>query len=252
MKKVLYAFIGLFVLAGPGASEIFPDSALKPLEDSVTIRQEAQLRQDDWDAEQQELADKLQQLSAESDRLTAEEKALEDRLSVLVQDVSDLEAEKEEVAQMAVQLTPSLRKAFTELKKLNDGSLPFDRAVREMRLSDLESVLDDPQVGVEEKFRQVFQAMLAEAQYGGSTEVTRELIQLDGREIMADVLRLGRLSLFFQTLDQSSSGFFNPVTQTWTTGPKAFDSDISHAVDIATKRRPADIVLLPLGKVVVP
>ncbi|MBI9074629.1 MAG: DUF3450 domain-containing protein [Desulfatibacillum sp.] len=249
MRKISYTLISLFALAGPGMAGDFPNSALKPVEESVAIRQEAQVRQDNWDAEQQKLAANHQQLTAEADRLEAEQKALEDRLALLTQSVADLEKEKDEMARMASQLEPSLNLALVQLGKIEEHSLAFHQENRQASLQALGLVMADPRAGVEDKFRQVFQALLTEARYGSSIEVVRELIQVEGREIMANVLRLGRLSLFFQTLDQSATGFFDPVANSWIAGPQAFDSGIAHAVDIAAKRRPADIVLLPLGKV---
>ncbi|SHJ01493.1 Protein of unknown function [Desulfatibacillum alkenivorans DSM 16219] len=249
MKKILFIIICLLASPGAGTAEKFPDSALQPVEESVSIRRETQIRQEEWDAEQRLLADDLLRLKEQAQFLDARQKGLQDRLNSLTQEVAELEIEKQEIAQMASRLEPSLENAFSELKKLQEQSLPFDKENRETRMAALEEALSDPEIGVEEKFRRVFHMLLTEAQYGGAVEVERRLINVKGKEIMADVLRLGRLSLFYQTLDQTSSGYFDPVDMAWTAYPQTFDSGVAHAVDIASKRRPADIVMLPLGKV---
>ena len=65
-----------------------------------------------------------------------------------------------------------------------------------------------------------------------------------------DVFRLGRLNLFYLTLDQEHCGFYNEAERTWQPLDESFLRPLKSAVAMAAKRQPVEMVSLPLGRMV--
>lgn len=253
MKNILIKIIMCLIFAtAPALCQDFADSVTKPVDESIAIRKKTWANQDNWAGQREKLIAEYEALSAELKYLLVREKDLESELARQKEAVAGLERKKIETARMSAELEPSLAHIVERLKALVDNGLPFLVKERQDRAAGLARAMDDSETGLSEKFRKVFEALLIEAGYGNSAVVSREMIVVQGKEILADVLRLGRLSLFFQTLDQSTTGFYDPVSALWKKGPARFNREIAKAVEIAAKRRPSDIVSLPLGKVVKP
>jgi hypothetical protein len=94
------------------------------------------------------------------------------------------------------------------------------------------------------------EALLIEAEYGFTTEVYQEEIPVQGETILVNVFRLGRLNLFYLSLDRESCGFYNIAEKSWQPLSPVYLRDIRAAVEIATKRRTAELLTLPLGRIV--
>jgi hypothetical protein len=77
-------------------------------------------------------------------------------------------------------------------------------------------------------------------------------VDLEGEQVLVEVLRLGRLALFCRTLDGRTTGLFDVATERWRVLPGKFNRDIERAADIAAKRRPVELLRLPIGRIVLP
>jgi hypothetical protein len=92
------------------------------------------------------------------------------------------------------------------------------------------------------------EALLVEAEYGSTIEVYQQTIELDNAPSLVNLFRLGRISLFYQTLDRKQCGFFDVAAADWRPLPAAFNRSIQTAIEIGTKRRPVELLALPLGR----
>jgi hypothetical protein len=110
--------------------------------------------------------------------------------------------------------------------------------------------MEDPEVSVSEKFRKAMEALLVEAEYGSTIEVYQQTIAVDDAPSLVNVFRLGRISLFYQTLDQKRCGFYDVAAAAWRPLPTAFNRCLQTAIEIGAKRRPVELLTLPLGRMV--
>jgi hypothetical protein len=93
------------------------------------------------------------------------------------------------------------------------------------------------------------EALIVEAEYGSSIDVYSDMIKVEEKDIQVKILRLGRLSLFFQSLDFKYVGYFNRAELKWMILPKKYNSSLNAAFEIGLKYRPIQLLCLPLGKV---
>jgi hypothetical protein len=79
--------------------------------------------------------------------------------------------------------------------------------------------------------------------------VVQERIHVGGDSLFVDVLRLGRVSVFWRTPDGDKVGEFDRATWSWVELPGKYIRTISDAMDMAARIRPVEVISLPLGRI---
>ncbi len=221
----------------------------KPVRDAIEIRQHTQKARKKWLEERQRLLEELKRLQTENEQLGTLRHQLEEKISSSRKRIAAKEEELRGIGQISKDIMPFLRETLAWLEKETQDGLPFLMEERQRRIGRLRNLMDDPEVPASEKFRKIMEAMLIEAEYGTTVEVTSESITLSGEPVLVNILRLGRLNLFYQTLDGNSCGFFNAAQDRWQELPRKYNRDITLAMDMARKRRPVEVVALPVGRI---
>ena len=86
---------------------------------------------------------------------------------------------------------------------------------RSDRVADLKEIMERSDVTVAEKFRKVMEAYQIENDYGNSTEFYTESLTIDGATRSFNMLRIGRVGLFFQSDDTKITGRWNNDARQW-------------------------------------
>lgn len=221
----------------------------KPVTESISIRQDTQKEEQQWRDTREKLLTRLdtleekrQQLAERYDELQVNVQGTRERIAVKQNQLDDIEA-------IRGQITPLTGGLIDELHSFVKNDLPFLVEERNNRLERLIELRDDPEIPVSEKFRRVLEAMLVETEYGNTIEVYQELIDIEGKNTLVDIFRLGRVGLFFQTLDRKTCGFYDVATGSYQTLPAAHKQAIATAIEIGAKRRPVELLTLPLGRI---
>ena len=252
--KIIVPFIIMlcFVSSSPAQAEDFPSRVEKPVDRSITIRQVTQKAEDRWEDQRRKLTVEYERLEAEQKRLAAHRDKLRQEANALERTVASLEKQLGDISQISAELSPFLEQTYRQLAELIETDTPFLMDERNTRLKHLRQTLNDPLVATGEKFRKIMEALFVEAEYGNTVEIYREKIALDGRKILADIFRLGRISLFFKTLDGGTAGHWNPASGSWTILPETTIRPIQDAMEMAAKRRSVAVVSLPVGRIGTP
>jgi hypothetical protein len=238
-------------LQGVCLGEDFSRKLQAPVSQSIDIRREAQEKADGWAEEKLKLEAEFKILEAERNSMEARMSELKDQVEKHGRSVATLEKNLVEIDRISRELAPFLENLYQRLNAFVENDIPFLSQERRNRMATLRRTLDDAAVSQGEKFRKVMEALYIEAEYGNTVEVYQERIALEAKPVLVNILRLGRLSLLCQTLDGTVSGVFDPGTEGWKTLPADQNRSIGAALDIGSKRKPAEILHLPLGKVAV-
>lgn len=230
----------------PPSKEITP-----PVKAAIKTRQTTQQAEEAWRQEKEKLLARLDQLQRDQAqleesraKLSSEIDAGQTRLSAKRKQLADME-------EISSQIRPFVEEQVVALAANLAESPPFLRAERQQRISALNTLMNDPKVGISEAFRKAMEALFIETEYGFTTEVYRETLTVKGQALLADIFRLGRLGLFYQSLDRTHSGFYNIVTSTWQPLPERDNLNLTIAMEIAAKRRPVELLRLPLGRMAI-
>ena len=218
------------------------------VDDAITIRQMKQREEDRWEKEKKRLLTEYRRLEEEKKMLLSKNRDLKERVLKQKDLIARLEVEIAEIERMIKEMEPFIRQTYERLSRSIEEDVPFLRDEREARITRLRKIIDDPSISIGEKFRKLMEALFIEAEYGNTIETYKEKISLNGKDILVDVFRLGRVSLFFQTIDKRLCGYFDPATSSWKVLPSRFNRSIDSAIEMASKRRSIDILNLPIGR----
>jgi hypothetical protein len=249
LSKLLALGLGASLLSSLVVVFSTTEAVKKPVEESIQVRQQTQKEEEKWRDDKDDLAAKMDSLQLKIKELTARRtdladkvKAAEERIVVKEKQLADSEA-------IRAKISPLISSMIDDLQAFDAKDLPFLAEERKNRLQHLVELRDDPEVPVSEKFRKVLEAMLVETEYGNSIEVYQQDIAVDGQDRLVNIFRLGRVCLFYQTVDQKGCGFYNMATGSWQPFEGQYNRAIGSAIEIGAKRRPVELLTLPLGRI---
>ncbi|MDY6832683.1 MAG: DUF3450 domain-containing protein [Thermodesulfobacteriota bacterium] len=222
-----------------------------PVRQSITTLKQTQQQEEQWLQEKEKRVARFEQLQQRQAEMQNRVAHLRQQIEATRTRVAAKEKQLTDIEQIAGRINPFLEELVTALKVRIADDPPFLTAERRQRVVRLEGLMTDPDVAVSEKYRKVMEALQVEAEYGFTIETYQETIILDGQSLLADIFRLGRLGLFCLSLDGRQGGFYNPAAGAWQPLAAGYKQALHTAIDIAAKRRPVELLTLPLGRLVV-
>ncbi len=250
----LSSLFAAVLLSGPNTilGDNYVEQVKKPIRQSIIIRQETQQYRERWEEEKQDLTARLQTLQEKSRQLIVEKTALKTQITANRQKVDLYKQQIINSTILSREIRPYLELVYQKLVEQIAMDHTFLEKERQYRLNKLRLILDDPDVTISEKYRRIMEALFIEAEYGNSVDTYRKTIMSGERELTANIFRLGRVSVFFQSPDKSRTGFYDHSDRSWKEFPASYNREINSAFEIAAKRRPIKLVNLPLGRLVIP
>lgn len=173
-------------------------------------------------AQARELAALRAEVETLSSTLTMEQEDLSTRLRALGVQQADLEAQvrREELrlrqAEEAAEarraevllesaagdtLRPALSEAFAIIGKAIEAGVPFRQAERRKALEDLKSQVDQGLLTPEAGASRLWAMVEDERRLARENALDRQVIELDGQEMLVEVARIGAVAILFQTSD---------------------------------------------------
>lgn len=201
---------------------------------------------DRWSSARQALVNELLDLKTQLEWNRYQNKKFEQYLDHKQNTLVDLKRRKEQMSMLRMELEPFLDSRIEELQASVKTDLPFLPVERGERLTFLTQSLSDPDLALSEKLRRVLEALQVEADYGNTVEVTEETRELGGQPTMVQVLRLGRIGLYYLTLDGEQAGWWNPAEQQWVSLDKNDVQTVQTTMDVVHQKRAAVLIDLPL------
>ena len=144
------------------------------------------------------------------------------------------------------QIGPLIERMIDNLAKFVELDVPFLMSERDDRIAFLRETLDRADVSVAEKFSQVMQAYQVENAYGSTIEPYTDMINVNGKSTSVDMLKWGRVSLVFQTLNGETTGVWDNTKRDWVILGDEYRAGVRDALRIARKTKTADLVKLPV------
>jgi hypothetical protein len=145
------------------------------------------------------------------------------------------------------EIVPLMLRMLSWLEEFVDIDSPFLPEERRLRIAQLEALMDRADVSVGEKYRRVLEAYQIEMEYSRTIEASRGELAGGEQSRTVDLLRIGRVGLYYLTLDRSEAGFWNPATGQWETLPERYHRPIRNGLRIARKQAAPDLLRLPVS-----
>lgn len=150
-----------------------------------------------------------------------------------------------DLTQLTLQLNQLLSDAAAALRRRVEQGPPFLLQERLGRLDRLAALLAERDTALAEKYRQVVDAYRIELDYGRTIDAYRGTLR-DGENRLVDFLGIGRLALYYQTLDGAESGIWLNGHRGWQRLSKEDNEKITEGLRAARKLIPPGLVVVPL------
>ncbi len=159
----------------------------------------------------------------------------EEEIKSLNQQIIDIEQTQKNIFPLMIDMIKSL-------KILVQEDTPFLLEERTNRVKRLESILDKADIKTHEKYRLILEAFKVEYDYAKTIESYQEKLN----DKTYNFLRLGRVALYYQSLDLKEYGYYNKQTKSWEKIENSKSkSNIRKAIKIAKKQQNVDFLNLP-------
>lgn len=244
----LFLTIGLVICSS--LSLAAKDPLTRSIDTSITnVRQEARVQQriDKLDDETKTMLEEYQRLSRELEVLTV----YDDQLQRLVK---SQEAEKHSIQQQmnGLELTqreivPLMLRMLAWLDEFVRIDQPFLPEERRLRIGQLKGLMDRADISIGEKYRRVLEAYQIELEYSRTIEASRGELRTDAKTRTVDFLRIGRVGLYYLTLDRREVGHWDTISGDWKPLPTRYNLPIRNGLRIARKQAAPDLLRLPVA-----
>lgn len=174
--------------------------------------------------------------NAELGQLNQDQQA---EISSLSQQLNDLK-----VTQM--QIMPLIRTMADSLQKFVVLDLPFHQDERVASVIQLNQRLRSPSLSTPEKFRLILEAFQVENDYSYSIESYRGPLTTADEELSVEYLRIGRVGLYYLTLDGSQAGYWNDQVRNWEVLEPEHNKLIVKALRVAADLQAPELLSLPM------
>ena len=229
-------------------------AATDPLERALdtskeNTRQEARTQQqiDKLDDETRKMLEEYQRLSRELDVLEVYDDQLERLVSSQQAEKTSLQQQMQGLELTQREIVPLMLRMLSWLEEFVNADIPFLPEERSQRIQQLKELMDRADVSVGEKYRRVLEAYQIEMEYSRTIEASRGELAGAEQTRTVDFLRIGRVGLYYLTLDRSEAGFWNPSTSRWEVLPDRYNQSIRNGLRIARKQAAPDLLRLPVS-----
>ncbi len=154
----------------------------------------------------------------------------------------------ENVALIERQIVPLMTSMLDSLETFVELDTPFLQQERADRIARLRNMMDRSDVTAAEKLRNILEAYSIENDYGRTIEAYKGSLDVDGRQLEVDFLRIGRVSLTYQSVGGAVTGAWDNNTRSWVELPKeTYKAQIADGLAIARKQVAPDLIVAPVA-----
>lgn len=235
------AVISAGVSFGAFAADV--NSALDKGVARASKAQQSQQKIDDIDGDIRSVERDYRAVVKESDGLKVYIEQLDKQLAAQDAELTGIADSIEQVTLVERQITPLMLRMIDAIDQFVQADVPFLKEERAKRVEGLKELMGRSDVTVAEKYRKVMGAYQAEIDYGRTIESFRGT--QEGREV--DFLRVGRISLIYQTLDGQELGVYNTASNSWEPLDAAFKSKVMAAIRIAREQAAPNLIKVPVA-----
>jgi hypothetical protein len=233
---------------------ITPFSQAAPVEKAMEVEgqthaaaRQSQQKVDGLDAETQALLKEYQRLMQQGDYQQGYNQELELRVQEQEKEIASLQQQIADVQITRLHIMPLLREMVAALKQFVVLDLPFEQQARLQSIVRLEELLASGTVSIAEKFRRVMEAWQTESDYSYELYSYRDVVQLEGKELTVDYLRIGRQAWYFQSLDGKRSGYWQLREKQWLLLDEQYHAAIREGIRLAQRQLAPQLLVLPVA-----
>ena len=241
LRLVLGAGLGLWLVQSATAQLL--DRSIRTEEQIASNAAQVQAQINEVVDETESLVSDYRVVLGEIDSLQIYNEMLEKTVNSQEAEIANINQQLENLEQTNRDVVPLMIEMAETLPRLVEADIPFRVDERKQRAEVLIDALDRADVTTSEKFRRILEAYQSEIELGRTTEGYRGQLP-DGQRV--DFLRIGRTLLFYQSLDGTETGWWNPNSRSFEQLDDRYRLPVSDGLAIAQSQIAPDLVRLPV------
>jgi len=160
--------------------------------------------------------------------------------------LKEIDKTMKEAQVMQRQIPPFTRRMLAGIEKSIELDMPFHLAERKERIAFAKAAIDNPTVSSAEGLRQVLETFNVEMEYGRKLDNYKDTIDIEGQPREVNVLRVGRLSLVYQSSDGSLTGAWDNKKREWVELDNSYRNPTKKGLRIANRLATVSMLELPI------
>jgi hypothetical protein len=244
-----YRPLGWLLLFASYTAQAAPGPLQEAIESGVEAQTEAaksQQRIDEYAEQTAELIQQYRETLRQIDNAKSYNEELQHQLERQQEKLASFDRQLQSIESIQRNILPLMARMLDVLEQFIALDTPFLPEERRARAAALREMMYRPDVTLPDKFRRIMEAYQIEMDYGRNIEAYSGSLERDGGSLTVDFLRIGRVGLYYQTLDGSESGMWNQAERAWQILPSGYNESIAQGLKIARKQAPPDLFRIPV------
>ena len=238
------AWLTLTLATSVFASDL--DAVLKTTSNDLQMARASQETIDKVVQETESLESEYRQAIKQLDGLKVYNQYMQQQIADQEQELAQLAQSLDNIADVERQILPLMVRMLDALEQFIDLDLPFLKEERQQRLLGLRAMMAEADVSAAEKFRRLMEAFQIEADFGRTIETYKDTATIAGATMEVDVLRIGRIGLFYQSADHKATGTWDVESAQWVALSSGARNAVRQGIRIARRQVAPDLLLLPV------
>ena len=222
------------------------DDVLRADQRRLNLAQQSQERINSIVEGTRSLEDQYRAINKEIDGLKVYNRLMQAQVEGQSATLEDIAFSMDRVDVINRQIFPLMERMIDGLEQSIALDVPFLMEERTERIADLKNIMERSDVTVAEKFRKVMEAYQIENDYGNSTEFYTESLTIDGATRSFNILRIGRIGLFFQSDDTKITGRWNNDARQWEVDNSA-RNEVRKGLRMARQLIAPELIIVPVS-----
>jgi len=205
----------------------------------------AQKKVDQITDETQEMVAKYRQALTDTQSLKRYSEQLQVQVNSQADDLASVEKQLAEIESTSRDVLPMMQRMVETLEKFVALDVPFLPDERGKRVATLKDILGRSDVTISEKYRRILEAYQIEMEYGRTLDYYPGKLGSGADERTVEFVRVGRVSLLYQTLDGNETGYWDQEKRDWVRNDD-YRSAVRAALAVAKKEGAPDLLQVPV------
>ncbi len=244
MTKLLTAAVVIAVSGSVFAQSV--DQVLQADLRRLSLAQASQERINSVVEGTRSLSDQYRAVNKEIDGLKVYNRLMTAQTNGQQATLDDISLSMDQVDVINRQIFPLMERMIDGLEQSIGLDIPFLMDERRGRVDNLKEIMQRSDVSVAEKFRKVMEAYQIENDYGSSSETYRQSLEIEGTVRDYNMLRIGRIGLYFQSDDSRITGAWDPDAGSYVVLGNEHRNEIKKGIRMAKDLIAPELLLLPV------
>ena len=245
-RRITAAFFATTVIAISGS--VFAqtvDQVLQADQRRLNLAQQSQERINKIVEGTRSIEDQYRAINKEIDGLKVYNRLMQAQVEGQSAVLEDIALSMDQIDVINRQIFPLMERMIDGLEQSVKLDVPFLMAERTKRIEDLKGIMERSDVSVAEKFRKVMEAFQIENDYGTSSEFYEQSLTIDGETRAFNMLRIGRIGLYFQSDDTKVTGRWDHAARDWVIDDSA-RNEVRKGLRMARQLIAPELIIVPV------